>query len=215
MQTRYEKYKDYREQIKKKGMVFNQLTIRNKKIGQYIKKIDKIDPTIKKSFKPTNQYLLEVIYIDNTDLQKHQEIKNLWNIMEELDLKFIIDKSEDVLNWSEIEYTYKKDSGIVHENILEGQGQYKKVISLRREIASLYDKINAFPIESKHNLAKLNQLVINVNQTSNVDLPKVQNDVISDTKDYNHFYRTLVALLIILLVIGFAVAITVLTLLVI
>ncbi len=214
MQTRYEKYKDYREQIKRKGMVFNQLTIRNKKIGSYIRQIDKINPIIKNSFKQTNQYLLEVIYIDNTDLDKHQEIKNLWNIMEQMDLKYIINKSEDVLNWSEIEYTYKKDSGYVHEDILEGQGQYKKIIALRQDIAKLYDKINAFPLESKHNLAKLNQLVINVNQTSNVDLPKVKNDVISDTRDFNHFYRTIVALLIILVIIGFAVAIAVLTLMV-
>ncbi|MDR2829175.1 MAG: hypothetical protein LBV48_01075 [Mycoplasmataceae bacterium] len=95
MQTRIEKYRNYRIEIKNKGMMISKIDEKNEKINSYKKKIDNISKKILSNFS-VHEYLTPFFSVNNSDFANINSLNEFQNSLDINTLKDIQNKIYDI-----------------------------------------------------------------------------------------------------------------------
>ncbi|MDR2821756.1 MAG: hypothetical protein LBV53_02230 [Mycoplasmataceae bacterium] len=142
-QTRLEKYRNYRIEIKNKGAMVSKINEKSEKINNYRKKIDNISKKILSNFS-IHEYLTPFFSINNNDFLDVNSLDEFQNSLDINGLKDIQGKIFDIKNgeYSDTKVWAYDESGSFNVKWLERFKEYSSLKSIRENMERSTDKFD-------------------------------------------------------------------------
>lgn len=146
MQTRIERFKNYRDQIYNDGVLLNKIENDSNTITEYKKQINSISPSILKEIEQDNQ-IARVISIDNINKNDNEFINNILEFIHEKKINQAREEIKKIRN----SQNYKMivdNSGRVNEEWLKSSIGYNELKNYKTKINDASEAISNFEMNS-------------------------------------------------------------------